>query len=267
VEDRTYIGLPKKRLRGRIFVGDLVEAEVVDKKHVKLLHLLPRKNLLPKPKVANVDLAVVVFALKLPNIDPLHLDSILAILEKHGVESLVVLNKVDLAEPQEYEQWRFIYENAGYKVVGTSVKTGEGLDTLREAIKGKTVVLAGPSGAGKTSLINVLTGLSLKVGEIGRHGKGRHTTTDITLLEAPFGGYVCDTPGFAKVEISHFVEAHELPKLYREFLRFGCRFSDCTHLHEPGCGVIANIGEKAGKVHPERYRTYRLLMKKLGVGV
>ncbi len=264
VGGEVYIAIPKKKLKGKVFVGDYVEVEVVDDEHARILDLHDRKNLLPKPKVANVDVAVVVFSLRLPDIDNLHLDSILAVLEKYGVEALIVLNKVDLAPEGEFERWRYIYENAGYDVVGTSAITGEGLEDLRKRIEGKTVVLAGPSGAGKTSLIKAfMPGLNLKVGRIGRHGRGRHTTTDITLIKTPFGGYVCDTPGFAKVEISHFVDGRELPKLYREFRRFQCRFSDCTHIHEPGCGVLENVGEEPGKVHPERYRTYRLLMKKL----
>ncbi len=264
VGGEVYIAIPKKKLKGKVFVGDYVEVEVVDDEHARILDLHDRKNLLPKPRVANVDVAVVVFSLRLPDIDNLHLDSILAVLEKYGVEALIVLNKVDLAPEGEFERWRYIYENAGYDVVGTSAITGEGLEDLRKRIEGKTVVLAGPSGAGKTSLIKAfMPGLNLKVGRIGRHGRGRHTTTDITLIKTPFGGYVCDTPGFAKVEISHFVDGRELPKLYREFRRFQCGFSDCTHIHEPGCGVLENVGEEPGKVHPERYRTYRLLMKKL----
>ncbi len=264
VEGKAYISLPRKKLKGQVFVGDYVEVEVVDDQHVRILAVKDRKNLLPKPKVANVDLAVVVFSLRLPDLDNLHLDSILAILEKHEVEALIVLNKIDIAPREEYDRWRYIYENAGYEVIGTSAITGEGLEELKERIAGKTVVLAGPSGAGKTSLIKAfMPELELKVGRIGRHGKGRHTTTDITLVKAPFGGYICDTPGFAKVEISYFVDGRELPRLYREFRRFPCKFSDCTHIHEPGCGVLENIGEEPGKVHPERYRTYRLLMRKL----
>lgn len=264
VEGKVYLSLPRKRLKGKVFVGDYVEVEVVDDQHVRILDIKERRNLLPKPRVANVDLAVVVFALRLPDLDNLHLDAILAILEKYDVEALVVLNKLDIAPREEYERWRYIYTNAGYEVVGTSAITGEGLEELKEKIKGKTVVLAGPSGAGKTSLIKAfMPELELKVGRIGRHGKGRHTTTDITLIKTPFGGHICDTPGFARVEISHFVSKEELPRLYREFRKFPCKFSDCTHIHEPGCGVLANVGEEPGKIHPERYRTYRLLMKKL----
>jgi len=265
VEGKIYISLPRKRLKGNVFVGDFVEVEITDDRHVRILDVYERRNLLPKPKVANVDLTLVVFSLRLPDLDNLHLDAILAILEKHGIDALIVLNKSDIAPPEDRERWKFIYTNAGYDVITISAITGEGLDTLKDRIAGKTVVLAGPSGAGKTSLIKALMpDLNLKVGRIGRHGRGRHTTTDITLIRTPFGGYVCDTPGFAKVEISHFVDRRELPRLYREFGRFPCKFSDCTHLHEPGCGVLAHISEEPGYIHPERYRTYKLLMRKLG---
>ncbi len=264
VGERVFISLPRKRLRGQVYVGDFVEVDVVDDRHVRIKEVYERKNLLPKPKVANVDLLVAVFSLRLPKLDNLHLDSVLAISEKYGVDSLVVLNKLDLAGEEEFLRWRSVYEGAGYSVIGTSAITGEGLERLKAEISGKTVVLAGPSGAGKTSIIRKLApGVNLKVGRIGRHGRGRHTTTDITLVKLPEGGYVCDTPGFAKVEISFFVGRDELPRLYREFRRFSCRFSDCTHTHEPGCGVLGNVGEEPGKVHPERYRTYRVLLEKL----
>ncbi|MEO0138628.1 MAG: ribosome small subunit-dependent GTPase A [candidate division WOR-3 bacterium] len=257
VNGDVYLSIPKSKLRGNVFVGDFVEGEVIDDQHFRIDDVVDRKNLLPRPRVANVDKVLVVFSFKKPDLDPLHLDGILAVLEKEDIEPLIVLNKKDLVGEDEAKHWVDIYTGAGYDVITSSTITGEGLEGIRAKIKGQLTVLAGPSGSGKTSIINsFMPDLKLKVQEVGRYGKGRHTTTDITLVKNPDGGYICDTPGFAKFYIEEFVDYHELPRLYREFKRFTCKFSDCTHTGEPGCGVVGNI-------HPERYKTYMILLNRL----
>ncbi len=257
VNGKVYISVPKSKLKGKIFVGDLVEGEILDDMNFRVDEVLERKNLLPRPKVANVDKVLVVFSYKKPDLDPLHLDGILAVLEKENIEPIIVFNKKDLADDDEREKWLKIYEEIGYDVIESSTVTGEGLNEIKESIKGYTTVLAGPSGSGKTSIINsILPGLKLRVQEVGRQGRGKHTTTDITLLKNPDGGYLCDTPGFGRFDITEFVDYAELPKLYREFGKFKCAFPDCTHTVEPACGVIGNI-------RPERYRTYVILLNKL----
>jgi len=257
VDGKVYISVPRSKLKGNVFVGDFVEGEILDDRNIRILNVLDRKNLLLRPRVANVDRVLVVFSYKQPDLDPLHLDGILAVLEKQGIEPIIVFNKKDLADESERERWLKVYREIGYEVIESSTVTGEGLKEIRERIKGYLTVLAGPSGSGKTSIINsILPGLELKVREVGKHGKGRHTTTDITLVKNPDGGYICDTPGFGKFEISEFINYDELPKLYREFGRFKCAFPDCTHTVEPGCGVIGNV-------RPERYRTYVILLNKL----
>ncbi len=254
---KVYISIPKNKLKGKIFVGDIVHGESIDDTHFRIYDVEPRKNLLPRPKVANVDMVLVVFSIKQPDIDPLHLDGILAVLEKESIVGVIVINKKDLAKDEEIKRWMRIYEDAGYNVIACSTITGEGLKEIKEIISGKITVLAGPSGSGKTSIINsFIPGMNLKVGEVGKFGRGRHTTTDIKLIKNPDGGYVCDTPGFAKFKIHDFVSYEELPRLYREFNRFKCRFNDCTHTVEPGCGVMGNVS-------PERYRTYVIMLNEL----
>jgi ribosome biogenesis GTPase len=257
VDGKVYLSVPKSKLKGNIFVGDFVEGEILDDKSFMIEQVLERKNLLPRPKVANVDRVLVVFSYKQPDLGPLHLDGILAVLEKEDIEPVIVFNKKDLADENEREKWLNVYREIGYEVIESSTVTGEGLERIRESIKGYITVLAGPSGSGKTSIINsIIPGLELKVQEVGKHGKGRHTTTDIMLVKNPDGGYVCDTPGFGRLEITEFVRYDEFPKLYREFRKFKCAFPDCTHTAEPACGVIGNV-------RPERYRTYVILLNKL----
>jgi ribosome biogenesis GTPase len=259
---RVVVGIPRGKLRKgdvRIYCGDWVNVNPVSHSEVAIDSVEERKNLLPQPPVANVDKLVLIVSWKEPDFSNIVLDGMISMAEFFNTPVVIVLNKVDLIGKRQLQQVRnllSIYEGLGYTVLCTSAKRGDGLDSFCEAIKGNLVVLAGPSGVGKSSLLNkVIPGAMLRTGEISeRTGRGKHATTEVRLLPNPQGGWVADTPGFQRVDLPRFVSLETLPKLYREFTQFECEFSDCSHTVEPNCGVMQAL--KLGEVAKERYQTY-----------
>ena len=214
--------------------------------------------------VANLDQVVVVFAAANPEPHPRMLDRFLVIAEANSLAARVVINKVELVA-EEYVRARFAdYEAAGYPVHFTSVRRGTGLDALHDALDGKTSALSGPSGVGKSSLMNSLyPGLNLRVGEISESvNKGRHTTVGAVMHPLPGGGYVADTPGLREVGVWG-LNPVDLPDCFPEFRPFihECRFGNCAHLSEPGCAVIGAV--KAETVSAARYDSYSRLRVEL----
>jgi ribosome biogenesis GTPase len=185
------------------------------------------------------------------------LDRFLVIAEKQGVPALIVANKLDLSAPSSAAALFGMYESLGYDVIYTSAKNGLGLEELQAHLNGRLSALTGPSGAGKSSLLNALQpGLGLAVNEISRAmDKGRHTTVTRELFTLPGGGYVADTPGWKSLALWD-TEPEELDGYFPELrgLVQDCQFSDCTHLHEPGCAVLAAVQE--GRVDTRRYESY-----------
>lgn len=213
---------------------------------------------------ANVDQVVVVFAMAKPEPHVRMLDRFLVIAEASEIVARVVLNKIDLAGAEAVAALAAPYEEAGYAVHRTSVTQRVGLDGLHDALAGRTSVFSGPSGVGKTSLLNTLfDGLALRTGEISESvNKGRHTTVGATLvpLTDPRGGYVVDTPGLREVGLWGLPPEH-LDRCFPEFREYlgGCRFQDCAHDAEPGCAVRA--AAQAGRVSAARYESYLKLWK------
>lgn len=214
--------------------------------------------------VANLDQVVVVFAAANPEPHPRMLDRFLVIAEANSLAARIVINKSELA-PEQATRARFAdYQAAGYPVHFTSVMENSGLDALHVALDGKTSALSGPSGVGKSSLMNSLyPGLNLRVGEISESvNKGRHTTVGAVMHPLPGGGYVADTPGLREVGVWG-LNPVDLPDCFPEFRPFihECRFGNCSHLSEPGCAVIAAV--QAGNVSAARYDSYSRLRVEL----
>jgi ribosome biogenesis GTPase len=212
--------------------------------------------------VANVDQVVAVFALRQPEPHPSMLDRFLVIAEANALASRVVVNKVDLADEAEARALFGSYETIGYPLHITSCRSGAGLETLREELRGRTSAVTGPSGVGKSSLLNALyPGLALRVGEISASvNKGRHTTVGAHLHPLPDGGFVVDTPGLREIGLWG-IPSQGLDACFPELraLRDQCRFADCRHMAEPDCAIRAALA--SGHVAPTRYASYQKLLE------
>ncbi|HBV99534.1 MAG: GTPase RsgA [Peptococcaceae bacterium BICA1-7] len=225
--------------------------------------VFPRKNTLVRPPVANVDRMIMVFAVKDPDPSLILLDRFLIQSWHEEVEPVICFNKTDLLQEKEMN---FInaYISAGYKVLLTSTRNGLGIQTLSELLLEGITVFAGPSGVGKSSLLNaVQPGLSLKTGEIGQKIKrGKHTTRHVELIPLENGGLVADTPGFSTLHLPE-IEKENLCFYYPEMESFisGCRFTGCLHRSEPNCAVKEAVS--GGKIDPGRYGRYLEILKEL----
>lgn len=214
--------------------------------------------------VANVDQVVVVFAAVKPEPNDKMLDRFLVIAEANGIAARIVVNKVDLAAPGQAAARFAPYAALGYPLHLTSTVSGEGMDALHDALRGRVSVLSGPSGVGKSSLLNALyPGLDLRVGAISESvNKGRHTTVGARMHPLPDGGYVVDTPGLREVGLWG-LPSGELAQCFPEFVPSlaECRFADCRHVAEPHCGVREAL--EGGRVSPSRYESYVKLREEL----
>ena len=240
-------------------VGDWVEIEILDEKDREgnLTGILARTNELIRPAEANDDQAIVVFAAKNPKPNYNLLDRFLMTMEKQGIPVIVCFNKKDLVKEKELAQLESIYEQCGHQVIFISAREGNGIDEIRDLIRGKTTVLAGPSGVGKSSLMNQLNpDANMEVGAVSRKiQRGRHTTRHSELIMIEEGTFVLDTPGFSSLFIDRF-EEDEVKDYFQEFAPYAeqCRFQGCSHTHEPDCGVKKALEE--GRISRIRYENY-----------
>lgn len=225
--------------------------------------VLPRKNFLPRPTMANLDLFVVTFACATPDFSFLLADKLLALAELAHIPSILVLNKLDQAPAGLVEEVRAVYEPLGYKVFAISAQSGTGVAALREYLKGKICAFGGPSGVGKSSTINAIDSrVELRTGEVSEKiGRGKHTTRFAQLL--PFDeGYIADTPGFGNLLLEG-LEPEQAVAAFREFAQYeaGCRFCPCSHTHEPVCGVKEAVA--AGHIAVSRYESYLAMLEEI----
>lgn len=229
-----------------------------------LVAILPRRKELIRPAVSNIDMALVVFAAKHPDPNLNLLDRFLCMMEFQKVPSIICFNKCDLVGEEEKEKLRKIYEPAGYPVYFLTVAQNQGVDEIREIIKGKTATLAGPSGVGKSSLVNALQpDIQMETGQISQKiDRGKHTTRHAEIIPVENGSYIMDTPGFSSMDLPGF-EKEELWTCYPEFRENmnQCRFMDCNHMNEPGCAVKEAV--EKGKISRIRYDNYKLLYTEL----
>ena len=240
-------------------VGDDVEIDIIseEKKTGNVAAILPRKNALIRPAVANVDQALLIFAAASPNPNFNLLDRFLVMMGRQDVPVILCFNKCDLITEEQQQEIASVYEASGCKILFVSAKKELGLKELQEILGGKTTTVAGPSGVGKSSLINLLAPEAcMETGEISKKiERGRHTTRHAELIQLKGDGYIMDTPGFSSLYLPE-MEKEELQDCYPEFAAFEpyCRFQGCSHISEPDCGVKEALSE--GKIHPVRYENY-----------
>ena len=241
------------------FVGDIVlirENETDKTGYIEKIY--PRKSKLIRPPVANVTQALIVISMKNPDPNLWLLDRFLILVRHEGLNTIICLNKIDLVDCKEFNAVKSIYQKAGYNVIATSPVLDVGIDELRDTLENNITVFSGPSGVGKSSLLNqIQPNLQLKTGEISNKTKrGKHTTRHVELLELDNGGYVLDTPGFSSLDIDFIDNAEELKKYFNEInsVKNQCRFNSCLHYKEPDCEVKRLV--EVGEISKIRYENY-----------
>ncbi len=272
----TSMGLIECKAKGSFrnkqikpLVGDVAEIQMTDeeKRLGNIIGLHTRKNVLIRPASANIDQALVIFAIVKPSPNYNLLDRFLIMMENQKLPCIICFNKQDIASRQECEELVNAYGRCGYEVLFVSGTRKEGLDKIKARLKGKTTVVAGPSGVGKSTIINALCPkANMETGEISRKiERGKHTTRHAELFalsDISEDTYICDTPGFTSLSLGE-MEKEELQGFYPEFAEYekDCRFGGCAHISEPVCGVKEALAE--GKISRVRYDNYVVLYEEL----
>lgn len=259
-----------------VAVGDVVEFNIDDeKKEGVIVRIEPRRNYLIRKSVnlskkyhiiaANIDQAIIIASVSDPVTTLEFIDRFLISTEAYGIPTTIIVNKIDLLSEQDRDElayWLEIYDTIGYKVILTSATKKQNFEEIKELLKGKTTVVSGHSGVGKSSLLNILCpGLDIKTSEISdMHKQGKHTTTFAEMHELDFGGAIIDTPGIRGLGVVD-IEKEELADFFPEFLaaKANCKFYNCKHLNEPDCEVKKLVEE--GEIYPSRYRSYLSILE------
>lgn len=266
VEDKIYTCKVKGKMKQNRFslaTGDMVSFQMGEKDEGMIKKVLPRKNFLLRPTIANLDLFVVTFACASPDFSYILADKLFALAELAKIPAILVLNKKDIAPDGLIDEIKATYEKIGYEVFAISADNNEGIEPLREKLRGKICAFGGPSGVGKSSTINAIDStVDLRTGEVSEKiGRGKHTTRYAQLL--PFDeGYIADTPGFGNLLFEDFEEKN-LVDCFREFAEFedGCKFCPCNHTHEPVCGVKEAVA--SGEIAQSRYQSYLDILQEI----
>ena len=247
-------------------VGDVVDIDVLseEEKTGNLVKIHKRKNQLIRPMASNVDQALVIFSVHEPEPNFHLLNRFLITMEQQEIPVIICFNKTDLSTEQQQEQLRKDYENSGCIVVFQAAAKGEGVTQVEELLRGKTTIMAGPSGVGKSSTLNCISkDRQMETGEVSEKIKrGKHTTRHSELFMIGEDSYIMDTPGFSSLYVNDF-EKEELKYYFPEFELYEgqCRFNGCDHIHEPGCAVKEAV--EKGKIHAVRYEDYKELYEEL----
>lgn len=248
-------------------VGDLVELQVINEeaKTAVIEKILNRKVYIKRPKLANLTQLIFVVSSKNPKPDLLMLDKQLAFANYLGIKAIIVLNKTDLDEEQEFKEIKNVYTNIGYEVLETAAKEGTGVDLLKEKLKNNINVLAGNSGVGKSTLVNSIFSKEItQEGEISQKNKrGKNTTTSTKLYKIDENTFIADTPGFSTFDISE-IESKDLYKYFIEFDDTNCKYVGCTHIKEEDCGIKQEV--KDGKIDEGRYSRFCKIYNELKIG-
>lgn len=247
-------------------VGDNVIIDIIDEKEKKgnVIEILERDNQLIRPAVANIDQAMIVFAVKKPDPNLNLLDKFLVMMEFQNIETIICFNKTDIGDEDFMKQLKTIYNNAGYKVIFASATKEEGIEIIKKELRGKSTVFAGPSGVGKSSMLNALTSdYMMETGNVSEKiGRGKHTTRHSEIFNIDENTYVFDTPGFSSLFVPGMTK-EKLEDCFPEFTEYtnNCRFIGCAHINEPDCAVKEALEE--GEISISRYENFKLMYNEL----
>jgi ribosome biogenesis GTPase / thiamine phosphate phosphatase len=264
--NKTFRAFPRGKVikkYNKIYVGDIVIGKIENDIFI-IEDIKERKNVILRPPIANVSKVILLFTIVEPEFSSIQLDKLLCAYESLGIDIIIAFNKIEIAPKNELEKLVEIYKSCGYDVIGISVKEKVNLDKLLSKIKGDLVVLAGPSGVGKSSLIKELTGMDIRIGELSiKTKRGTQTTTEVKLYSIDNETFIADTPGFSKIDLKLIMKKEDVKNYFREFRNYKCAFSNCLHIKEEGCAIKLALSD--GKINDKRYENYLKILSEFDI--